>query len=110
MAQQPTASEALNRAAARDVMRLGWMVAEVRGRYRLGDDSRLQASPPLDRTGRALPLANERSAAEQRIEAEVVLGTLANTHEIDFDAQNAQADGRAGFRTTSSAEGSRHRV
>jgi hypothetical protein len=97
MAQQPTASEALNRAAARDVMRLGWMVAEVRGRYRLGDDSRLQASPPLDRTGRALPLANERSAAEQRIEAEVVLGTLANTHEIDFDAQNAQADGGLGF-------------
>jgi hypothetical protein len=45
-------------------MRLGWMVAEVRGRCRLRDHPRLKVSPAFARTGRALPLAGERSALD----------------------------------------------
>jgi hypothetical protein len=66
-------------------MRLGWMVAEVRGRYRLQNDPRLLAGyNRSDRTGRALPLAAERSPAEQRIEAERVLIALANSLHVNY--------------------------
>lgn len=95
--QAPPQSTTLDPTSARDVMRLGWMVAEVRGRCRLGDDPRLKVSPAFDRTGRALPLAGERSAAEQRIEAEAVLGALAKAQHVDFDAQNAQLEGGLGL-------------
>ena len=73
-------------ADARALMRLGWMVAETRGRYRLGDDRRL--SPlTVDRAGAVLPLATERTPAELRIEAEKVLTQVAGEQKLDFQAR-----------------------
>lgn len=72
-------------ANARALMRLGWMIAETRGRYRLGDDRRL--SPlSVDRAGAVLPLATERTPAELRIEAEKVLTQVAREQKLDFEA------------------------
>lgn len=72
-------------AAARSLMRLGWMIAETRGRYRLGDESRL--SPlRVDRAGAVLPLAIERSPAELRIESEKGLTQIANEQKLDIAA------------------------
>jgi hypothetical protein len=61
----------------RDAMRLGWAVAEVRGRLRIGDDSRLATQRMPAHSGPALPLSIERSPAELRTEAQSVLSTLA---------------------------------
>lgn len=78
-------------AAARegqDLMRLGWMLAETEGRYRLGDDDRLA---PEVRSGRArsvLPLSVERTPAEQRIEAERVLTAVASNQSFDVPAMD----------------------
>jgi hypothetical protein len=64
-------------------LRLGWCVAEVRGRYRLDaptvDDGSLPSSP-----NDALPLRSERSASDLRTEAggvlAAVLATLTKEH------------------------------
>ena len=67
-----------------DIMRLGWMMAETLGRYRLGDQSqRVRPQVPVDRNGSVLPLSVERSPAEQRIEAEGVLIALAADQHLD---------------------------
>jgi hypothetical protein len=65
-------------------MRLGWAVAEVRGRNRLGDDPTLTGAGSWQR-GTSLPLAMERTAAEQRIEAEMVLASLAGDSGLKVD-------------------------
>jgi hypothetical protein len=62
-------------------LRLGWTLAEVRGRNRL-------YPPPIDtssfpRGDHALPLRYERSAPEQNIEAQVVVSYLAKRLEVD---------------------------
>lgn len=75
-----------------DLLRLGWMIAEVRGRYRLGDNERLQADQHIDRHQHALPLAPERSVAEQRIEAEEVLASLATRLSLDRSALDLGVD------------------
>ena len=68
-------------------LRLGWAVGEARGRYRLGDDSRLAPVATLpSRMDHALPLASERSTAEQRIEIEHVLVEL--SRQLDVDPAN----------------------
>jgi hypothetical protein len=77
-------NQALGSSAACSLMRFGWMVAETRGRYQLGDDPRLLSGPPVDRKGGVLPLASERSPAEQRIESEVVLIAIAAQQGLDL--------------------------
>jgi hypothetical protein len=64
-----------------DALRLGWYMAEVRGRNRPGRPGE-QAAMPGNR-GHALPLRAERTAAELRIEAQQVLGTLAARLQVD---------------------------
>ena len=56
--------------------RLGWALAEVRGRYRPGVPL-IRRPPGGTRTDHALPLADERSAAEQLIELHTALAELA---------------------------------
>ena len=70
-----------------NAVRLGWSVAEVRGRHRIGDNPTRLGLPafakPLRRFENALPLMSERSEAEQRIEAERVLKALAKVARVD---------------------------
>jgi hypothetical protein len=66
--------------------RLGWALAELRGRYRpdlrSGESSVEQA--PIARTGHALPLGNERTANEQRIELIRALEGLSEQLDVEF--------------------------
>jgi hypothetical protein len=64
-------------------VRLGWYVAEVRGRYRPGPQ--LQNAPLPPRADYPLPLEVERSPAELRSEAQGVLGALAVRLEVDVN-------------------------
>ena len=82
---EPAARTNDSAADARALMRLGWMVAETRGRYRLGDDPRL-STLSVDRAGGVLPLATERTPAELRIEAEKVLTQVAVEQKLDLRA------------------------
>ena len=66
------------------LMRLGWMMAETHGRYRLGDDPRLRPMAQRESHRHVLPLNIERSPAEQRIEAERVLIAVAAEQECDL--------------------------
>ncbi|MFN2569699.1 MAG: hypothetical protein ABR564_08895 [Candidatus Dormibacteria bacterium] len=61
----------------RAALRLGWAVAEVRGRLRLGSDEILQRRDLPVRHDRALPLAPERTPDEQHIEARKVMAAQA---------------------------------
>ncbi len=63
-------------------VRLGWYVAEVRGRNR-PDAPRRPGQIPPDRSGHALPLRAERTDSEMRIEAQVVLQALAARLGVD---------------------------
>jgi hypothetical protein len=64
-------------------LRLGWFLAEVRGRNRPGGQPGVSASMP-ENNDHALPLRIERSATELRIEAQKVVAELA-VH-LDMDA------------------------
>jgi len=64
-------------------LRLGWAIAEARGRYRMWDDGRLAPAGGSSRIEYTLPLADERSSAEQRIEVEDVLKALAIEAGVD---------------------------
>lgn len=66
------------------LMRLGWMMAETHGRYRLGDDPRLRPMARTESHRHVLPLNIERSPAEQRIEAERVLTAVAAEQQCDL--------------------------
>ena len=74
-------------------LKLGWAVAEIRGRYRLdAPDPSRDAMPPT--SGTALPLRSERSAEDQRREAKKLLtGVLATLTQqlktLDTDPDNA---------------------
>ena len=71
-----------------EALRLGWSLAEVRGRNRL--DAPLEAAGVgARRTGHALPLGPERTAPEQEILAEVVLGALASKLAVDVPTRAA---------------------
>ena len=63
-------------------LRLGWYVAEVRGRNRPGGLVPPAESLP-DWQGYALPLRMERTSAESRIEAQVVVRKLAGDLGVD---------------------------
>jgi hypothetical protein len=65
-------------------LRLGWYLAEARGRNRpdapLGSGARMP-----DHNDHALPLRNERSPTELRIEAQSVIAALAKELQVDDD-------------------------
>lgn len=69
----------------RSAFRLGWAIAELRGRYRpdfrVDEFSSEQAS--IARTGHALPLSNERTPAEQRIEVSRLVDGLASALNLE---------------------------
>src|SRR5207248_2647291 len=67
------------------MLRLGWCVAEVRGRNRPNAPPGAGVQPP--RTGHALPLHIERTPAEQRIEAQALLIVLTAQLELDGDGK-----------------------
>jgi len=70
-------------------LRLGWYVAEVRGRNRPGGPQ--PAADPLpNRRGHVLPMRIERTGPEQRIEAQAVLGKLAGDLGVDAVTVNGQ--------------------
>jgi hypothetical protein len=67
------------------MLRLGWCVAEVRGRNRPDAPAGAGVEPP--RTGHALPLQIERTPAEQRIEAQALLIVLSAKLQLDGDGK-----------------------
>jgi hypothetical protein len=69
-------------------VRLGWYMAEVRGRNRPGAHPGAQLKLPK-RTAHALPLEMERTAPELRIEAQTVLRALANRIGVDRESSGA---------------------
>jgi hypothetical protein len=70
--------------------RLGWALAELRGRYRPENHSPISA-PSGARTDHALPLGEERSEAEQLIEIHHVLADLAQAVAVDDQAPDGAA-------------------
>jgi hypothetical protein len=74
---------------AKCLMRLGWALAELRGRVGFGsrDPGRLLEVQPV-RTDHALPLGEERSPAEQLIEVKKVVLTLAGEAGLAFRGDN----------------------
>jgi hypothetical protein len=75
-------------------IRLGWSIAEVRGRNRPdappGAKARLLGPP-----GHALPLHVEQTSAELRIEAQAVLAAMARELGVDSGAANQASYSRA---------------
>ncbi len=67
-------------------LRLGLYLAEVRGRNRPGGPPGSSAQMP-DHIDHALPLRNERSATELRIEAQSVIAVLAKVLRVDDPGQ-----------------------
>lgn len=79
-------------AAVLAAVRLGWYLAEVRGRNR--PDAHPVAHVKLpERTDHALPLEMERTAPELRIEAQAVLKALANRIGVDREASGTSFAG-----------------
>ena len=66
-------------------LRLGWCMAEVRGRNRPDAPAGSGMEPP--RTGHALPLQTERTPAELRIEAQSLLIVLTTKLGVDGDGK-----------------------
>jgi len=64
-------------------LRLGWAIAETRGRLRDGDPS--DAESQVARVDHALPLGNERRWMEQTIETQAVMCGMAG--DLDLDLQ-----------------------
>lgn len=72
-------------------LRLGWAVAETRGRLRQGPPSE---EVVLAREGHALPLAGERSWSEQTIETQTVARALAEKLGLDLPLARLSGQGR----------------
>jgi hypothetical protein len=95
-------------------LRLGWAMAEFRGRQR----AKPTTTKAAHRTGvlrkeNALPLGAERTDAELAIEAEATLRGLAQKMEVDFDRstmsnEEAGASGLASLRLTELAKACSH--
>lgn len=77
----------------RSAFRLGWGVAELRGRYRpdLFDQPEPGAPPPFGRKDHALPLANERKSREIRIEVFEAVAGLNKALGLDLQVGGAPA-------------------
>jgi hypothetical protein len=78
-------------------LRLGWLIAEVRGRARPGGPG-AQFVADMARGQWALPLGSERSAAEREVEAEYALAAVAKRLGADWPAPppGANVPGGAG--------------
>jgi hypothetical protein len=76
----------------RAAFRLGWALAELRGRYRpdIKIDEQTGGAPTLGRTWKALPLGNERTAHEQRIEVIRVLRGLSGQLDLNFEKKEGR--------------------
>jgi hypothetical protein len=74
--------------------RLGWYLAEVRGRNRPGGPPGSSARMP-DHIDHALPLRSERSPAELRIEAQSVITALAGDLHVDEEDGHEASFGEA---------------
>lgn len=74
-------------------LRLGWYVAEVRGRNRPGGRQPI-ADPMPNRLDHVLPMRIERTGPELRIEAQAVLGKLAGVLGVDAVTVNGQEQDR----------------
>ena len=68
---------------ARDLMRFGWAIAELRGRLYFGDVDPGRVLAQLKRSDHALPLSEERSPPEQLIEVEGIIRALAERTGLD---------------------------
>ena len=75
-------------------LRLGWYVAEVRGRNRPGGPRPAPNSLP-NRQDHVLPLRIERTAPESRIEAQAVLCTLSHDLGVDTVTVDGQQQDQA---------------
>lgn len=86
-------------------LRLGWSVAELRGRYReqLEHDPNSEASK-FDRTGNSLPLQEERNAIELAIEVEKGVVALAAELKLEIDAEALRTSTTAAQRAKGSGE------
>ena len=76
-------------------LRLGWCVAEVRGRNRPGGPQP-QGDELPNRQDNVLPLRIERTATELRIEAQAILHKLAGDLGVDTVTVNNQQQSRTG--------------
>lgn len=72
-------------------VRLGWYLAEVRGRNRPAGPRPSESKLP-SREGHELPLRFERSQREARIEAQSAVEALATKLELNKDPDNANTD------------------
>ncbi|MGI8572007.1 MAG: hypothetical protein ACR2L9_05175 [Solirubrobacteraceae bacterium] len=72
--------------SVRSAFRLGWAIAELRGRFRpdLIDHPVPDPGPAIVRPDHELPLANERSAVEQRTEVIVAVKGLSGALGLDL--------------------------
>lgn len=77
-----------------NALRLGWYVAEVRGRNRLDGPRPTPHSLP-NRQDHVLPLRIERTDAEARIEAQAVLCTLSHDLGVDIVTVSGQQQNQA---------------
>lgn len=79
-------ADGLTLSRAQSLIRLGWAVAELRGRawFQESDPGRMSAPMPR-RADRSLPLGDERSAEEQLIESVRLTPVLADDAELSFD-------------------------
>ena len=103
---QDTLASVADITEVRASFRLGWAVAEVRGRARLGpEDPGAPQRPDLDRRGHALPLALERSSIEQAIEAREVLASLARQLKVDVPLRELTGQGRGTSHASSRLHG-----
>src|ERR1700688_2152738 len=81
-ALEPTMTEPSDTDLVLSAVRLGWYLAEVRGRNRPNGPPGAGTQMP-DHRDHALPLRIERGRAETRIEAQTVLAALANKLGVD---------------------------
>ena len=84
-----TGPDAVNVQAA---LRLGWLMAEVRGRARPGGPG-AEFVADMARGRWALPLGSERSAAEREVEAEHALTAVAKRLNLDWPSPSPTANG-----------------
>jgi hypothetical protein len=76
-------------------LRLGWAIAEVRGRLKQGPPAKAAEGAAMGRDDHVLPLGRERSWLEQTIETESVAGALAETLGLDVTLDQLTGGGEA---------------
>src|SRR5690348_10891393 len=85
-------------------LRLGWAIAEVRGRLKQGPPAKAAEGATMSRDDHVLPLGRERSWLEQTIETESVAGALAETLCLDVTLDQLTGGGEAATRASAQLE------